>query len=59
MQTLGPKFQLRRIEAWRLAKVLSIAHWAYAHATSMINTAWDAPKKLVKLEGSWRTLCAG
>ena len=39
--------------------VLSIARWAYAHAASMNTPAWDAPKKLVKLDGSWAKLCAG
>gem|GEM_PF-5863656 len=49
-------FQLRRIEASRHGdsqKVLPIARLAYAHAASINMPEWDAPKKLVKLDGSW------
>ena len=53
MQTLGPKFQLRRIEAWRLAKRPLDCTLGVCTEISMNTPAWDAPKKLVKLDGSW------
>ena len=41
------------------ASCLSIANWAYSSAAKMQTPAWDAPKKLVKLDNAWRALLAG
>lgn len=40
------------------ASCLSIAHWAYSRAAALETPAWDAPKKLVKLDNDWRRLLA-